>query len=79
LHRPGDPNLVAARKKSRDKFLVIAFIEHTDKTLYFDLQISLANDYLRKKADEYPDTLIHAVEILNKWGQKKNSASSSIV
>jgi hypothetical protein len=54
------------KKLCRDKFLAVAFIEHADKKRYGDLQIGLANDYLRKKADEYPDTLIHAAEILNK-------------
>jgi hypothetical protein len=62
-----NPNLVAAKKFCRDKFLAVAFIQHADKKRYGDLQISLANDYLRKNADEYPDTLIHAAEILNKW------------
>ena len=62
-----DPVLVAARKKCRDKFMAIAFIEHADKKRYGDLQTSMSNDYLRKKNDEYPSDLTHAVEILNKW------------
>jgi hypothetical protein len=62
-----DPALIAAKNKCRDKFLAIACIEHADKKRYSELQTSLSNDYLRKKADEYPQTLIHAAEILNKW------------
>jgi hypothetical protein len=64
---PNDSELIAAKKKCRDKFLAIAFIEHADKKRYGDLQTSLSNDYLRKRADEYPQTLVHAAEILNKW------------
>jgi hypothetical protein len=62
-----DPALVAAKKNCRDKFLAIAFLEHADKKRYSTLQTSMANDYLRKKIDEYPDNLVHASEILNKW------------
>jgi hypothetical protein len=61
------PDLVAAKKICRDKFLAVAFIEHTDKKRYANLQTSLSIDYLRKKTDEYPDTLVHAAEIQNKW------------
>jgi hypothetical protein len=46
---PNNPNLVAAKKKCRDKFLAIAFIEHANKKRYADLQTSLSNDYPRKK------------------------------
>jgi hypothetical protein len=64
---PGDPSLIAARKKCRDKFLDTVFIEHADKKRYADLQTSLSNDYLRKTTEEYPENLVHAAEILNKW------------
>jgi hypothetical protein len=48
-----DPALIAAKNKCRDKFLAIAYIEHADKKRYSELQTSLSNDYLRKKADEF--------------------------
>jgi hypothetical protein len=71
---PNDPGLVAARRKCRDKFLAIAFIEHADKKRYADLQISLSNVYLRKKADDYPQTL---VQILNKWKASESRGCTS--
>jgi hypothetical protein len=52
-----NPDLVAAKKKCRDQFLAIAYIEHADKKRYADLQTGLPNYYLRKRADEYPQTL----------------------
>jgi hypothetical protein len=51
----GDSRLLIAKKKCRDKFLATAFIQHADKKRYGGLQVSLSNDYLRRKIDEYPD------------------------
>jgi hypothetical protein len=74
-----DPSLIAAKKRCREKFLAIAFIQHSDKKRYGDLQSQLSNDYLRKKTDEYPADLVHASDILNKWkgssgSQERNSS-----
>jgi hypothetical protein len=65
-----DPNLFSARKKCRDKYSAIVFIEHVTKGM--PICKSVRKRPPQKMANEYPDTLTHAAEILNKGKTSKS-------
>ena len=55
-----------AKVRCKEKFLAYTFIYKADNDKYGKLKEELQNDYT-KGNDNYPDTLIEAIQMLNKY------------